>query len=144
NTANWISNVSISDILNTMPAKHELLVADSFYAGTLSMASLPPINEQMSPAAYVEWVQVMAKSRARTVMTSGGIAPVLDGGGSGHPVFARAFIDTLSRASGIVEGHAVFRDVLGKVRTRARELQHDQVPDYAPARYAGHEAGEFF
>lgn len=144
NTANWISNVSISDILNTLPAKHVMVVADSCYAGTLSMASLPRINEQMSPDAYNEWVSVMAKSRARTVLTSGGIAPVLDGGGSGHSVFARAFIDTLSRASGIVEGHAVFRDVLGKVRTRARELQHEQIPDYAPARYAGHEAGEFF
>ena len=69
---------------------------------------------------------------------------MLDGGGSGHSVFARAFIDTLDKASGIVEGHSVYREVLGKVRLRARELNHDQVPEYAPARYAGHEAGEFF
>lgn len=144
NSANWISNVSVSDILNALPAKHVMVVADSCYAGTLSMASMPRINEEMSPDAYSEWVQVMNKARARTVLTSGGIAPVLDGGGSGHSVFARAFLDTLNQANGIIEGHSVYRDVLGKVRIRARELKHDQIPDYAPARFAGHEAGEFF
>ncbi len=144
NSTNWISNVSISDILNTMPAKHVMVVADSCYAGTLSMASVPRINVDMSPEAHAEWVKIMSKARARTVLTSGGIAPVLDGGGSGHSVFARAFIDTLNKADGIVEGHSVYREVLGKVRVRARELNHDQVPEYAPARYAGHEAGEFF
>ena len=144
NSTNWISNVSISDILNTMPAKHVMVVADSCYAGTLSMASVPRINVDMSPEAHAEWVRIMSKARARTVLTSGGVAPVLDGGGSGHSVFARAFIDTLNSADGIVEGHSVYREVLGKVRVRARELNHDQVPEYAPARYAGHEAGEFF
>ena len=144
NSTNWISNVSISDILNTMPAKHVMVVADSCYAGTLSMASVPRINVDMSPEAHAEWVKIMSKARARTVLTSGGVAPVLDGGGSGHSVFARAFIDTLNKADGIVEGHSVYREVLGKVRVRARELNHDQVPEYAPARYAGHEAGEFF
>ncbi|MCG8317127.1 MAG: caspase family protein [Pseudomonadales bacterium] len=144
NSANWISNVSVSDILNAMPAKHVMVVADSCYAGTLSMASVPRINVDMSPEAHAEWVKIMSKARARTVLTSGGIAPVLDGGGSGHSVFARAFIDTLGKADGIVEGHSIYREVLGKVRVRARELNHDQVPEYAPARYAGHEAGEFF
>ncbi|MDX1692268.1 MAG: caspase family protein [Ketobacteraceae bacterium] len=144
NSANWISNVSVSDILNAMPAKHVMVVADSCYAGTLSMASVPRINVDMSPEAHAEWVKIMSKARARTVLTSGGVAPVLDGGGSGHSVFARAFIDTLNKADGIVEGHSVYREVLGKVRIRARELNHDQVPEYAPARYAGHEAGEFF
>ncbi|PIE41144.1 MAG: hypothetical protein CSA49_04745 [Gammaproteobacteria bacterium] len=144
NSANWISNVSISDILNAMPAKHVLVVADSCYAGTLSMASVPRVNIDMSPEDHAEWVKIMSKAKARTVLTSGGVAPVLDGGGSGHSVFARAFIDTLDKASGIVEGHSIYREVLGKVRIRARELDHNQVPDYAPARYAGHEAGEFF
>ncbi|MCG8671495.1 MAG: caspase family protein [Pseudomonadales bacterium] len=144
NSANWISNVSVSDILNAMPAKHVLVVADSCYAGTLSMASVPRINIDMSPEDHAEWVKIMSRARARTVLTSGGIAPVLDGGGSGHSVFARAFIDTLDKADGIVEGHSIYREVLGKVRVRARELNHDQVPEYAPARYAGHEAGEFF
>jgi len=144
NTTNWISNVSISDILNTMPAKHVLVVADSCYAGTLSMASVPRINETMTDDAHDEWVKIMSRARARTVLTSGGIAPVLDGGGSGHSVFSQAFLEALNKIDGITEGHAVYRNVLGKVRRRALELNHEQVPEYAPARFAGHEAGEFF
>ena len=144
NTTNWISNVSISDILNTMPAKHVLVVADSCYAGTLSMASVPRINETMTEDAHDEWIKIMSRARARTVLTSGGIAPVLDGGGSGHSVFSQAFLEVLNKSEGITEGHAVYRDVLGKVRRRALELNHEQVPEYAPARFAGHEAGEFF
>ncbi|PCJ46971.1 MAG: hypothetical protein COA99_01830 [Moraxellaceae bacterium] len=144
NTTNWISNVSISDILNTMPAKHVLVVADSCYAGTLSMASVPRINEAMSDEAHDEWVSIMSKARARTVLTSGGVAPVLDGGGSGHSVFSQAFLEVLGKTSGVTEGHAIYREVLGKVRRKALELNHDQVPEYAPVRYAGHEAGEFF
>ena len=29
NTANWISNVAITDVLNAMAAKHVLVIADS-------------------------------------------------------------------------------------------------------------------
>ena len=143
-TANWISNVSISDILNTIPAKHVLVVADSCYAGTLSMASVPRINEVMTEEAQDEWIKIMSKARARTVLTSGGVAPVLDGGGSGHSIFSQAFLSVLNQIEGITEGHAIYRNVLSKVRRRALELNHDQVPEYAPVRYAGHEAGEFF
>lgn len=108
------------------------------------MASVPRINEAMTDEAHGEWVEIMSRARARTVLTSGGIAPVLDGGGSGHSVFSQAFLETLNKIEGVTEGHAIYRDVLGKVRRRALELNHEQVPEYAPARFAGHEAGEFF
>ena len=38
----------------------------------------------------------------------------------------------------------IYRDVLTKVQARAKQLNTRQTPEYAPARYAGHEAGEFF
>lgn len=144
NTTNWISNVSISDLLNTIPAKHILVVADSCYAGKLSQASVPRVDIDMTPEAQAEWVRIMAKARARTAMTSGGVAPVIDDGGNGHSIFASAFLETLGKQTGIVDGYSVYREVLGKVRTRAKALKQQQIPEYAPLRYAGHEAGEFF
>src|SRR5690606_13000884 len=39
-TTTWISNVAITDILNTMPAKHIMVVADSCYSGTMSLSSV--------------------------------------------------------------------------------------------------------
>ncbi len=69
---------------------------------------------------------------------------MLDGGGDGHSVFSRAFIETLRSSDGIIEGHSIYREVLSRVQSKARALNVQQIPEYAPARYAGHEAGEFF
>ena len=121
-----------------------MVVADSCYAGTLSVAAMPRVDESMPDDLQKEWILAMSQARARTVLTSGGVAPVLDGGGDGHSVFSRAFLDTLRKSDGIIEGHSVYREVLSRVQTKARSLNVQQVPEYAPARYAGHEAGEFF
>jgi len=144
NPRNWISNAAVSDILNTLKAKQVMVVADSCYAGTLSVAAMPRVDESMPEDLQKEWIMAMSQARARTVLTSGGVAPVLDGGGDGHSVFSRAFLDTLRSSDGIIEGHSVYREVLSKVQTKARSLNVRQIPEYAPARYAGHEAGEFF
>jgi len=143
-TANWISNVAITDILNAMPAKHVMVVADSCYAGTLSSSSMARPDVAMSDDIREEWIEIMSETRARTVLTSGGIAPVMDGGGGEHSVFAKAFIDTLEANEGIMEGHTLYRNVLSQVRARSQSLDLEQIPEYAPIKHAGHEAGEFF
>jgi len=144
NPRNWISNVAISDILNTLKSNHIMVVADSCYAGTLSVAALPRVDESVSDAMQKEWIAAMLKARARMVLTSGGVAPVMDGGGDGHSLFSRAFLESLRQNSGIMDGHSLYRDVLTRVQARAKQLNTRQTPEYAPARYAGHEAGEFF
>lgn len=140
----WISNSAISDILNTIKSNHVMVVADSCYAGTLSVAALPRVDETISDEMQREWVAAMLKARARMVLTSGGVAPVMDDGGDGHSLFARAFLESLRENSGLIDGHTIYRDVLTRVQSRARQLNTRQTPEYAPARYAGHEAGEFF
>ena len=39
-----------------------------------------------------EWLKAMLKARSRTVLTSGGLNPLLDGGGVDQSVFAKAFV----------------------------------------------------
>jgi len=39
----------------------------------------------------------MAQRRSRTVLTSGGLEPVLDTGSGGHSVFAQAFLRVLAK-----------------------------------------------
>ena len=39
-TANWISNVAITDVLNSMTVQQLLVVADSCYSGTMTRSSL--------------------------------------------------------------------------------------------------------
>ncbi len=144
-TANWISNVVITDILNVMAAKHVLVVADSCYSGAMTRSSIARLQTGMSSEAQIKWYKVMSKTRARAVLTSGGLEPVLDAGAGGeHSVFAKAFLDVLEENDGILEGFRLYREVQERVKRAAAALNIEQNPQYAPIKFAGHETGEFF
>ncbi len=143
NTANWISNVSITDILNAMSVRHVLLVADSCYSGALTRSALSQLDAGQSDEARNHWLKTLSKMRSRTALTSGGLAPVLDGGGGEHSVFAKAFLGVLRDLNDITEGQRVYREVSARVAFEATRYQVEQVPEYAPIKYAGHEAGDY-
>jgi hypothetical protein len=143
-TTNWISNVTVTDMLNVMSAKHVLVVADSCYSGALTRSSVARLQGGMSSQARLEWYKAMSHARARAALTSGGIQPVLDAGGGQHSIFAQAFIEVLEQNDGIMEGYRLYRDVQKRVKSNAAAQQTGQDPQYAPIKYAGHEAGEFF
>jgi len=143
NSANWISNTAITDILNAMKAKHVLVVADSCYSGSLSQTAIARVEQELDADVKQEWIKVMSNTRARIMLTSGGIEPVMDGGGGKHSVFAKAFIDTLRDNNSILEGYSLYYEVLTKVMDKTSKLQREQVPQYAPIHLAGHESGEF-
>ncbi len=144
NTANWISTVAITDILNTMSVKHIMVVSDSCYSGAMTRSSLARIEAGADPVKKSKWLQAMLKARSRTVLTSGGLKPVMDGGGGQHSVFANAFIRALSQNDTLLEGQSLYRKVSAGIVAIAAEYGIEQVPEYAPIRHAGHESGEFF
>ena len=86
----------------------------------------------------------MLERRSRLALTSGGLSPVLDAGGGGHSVFASAVIDVLRSNQDLLEGRDLYEQVAARVAFRASNLSFEQVPEYAPIRFAGHEAGTFF
>jgi len=143
-STNWISNVTVTDMLNVMSAKHVLVVADSCYSGALTRSSVPRLQAGMSDNAKTDWYKAMSQVRARAVLTSGGVEPVLDSGGGQHSIFAQAFLEVLEENDGILEGYRLYRSVQTRVKRRAAALRMGQDPQYAPIKYAGHEAGEFF
>ncbi len=143
NTANWIPNSAISDLLNTMPAKHILVVADSCYSGSMTRSSVARLDAQLSDENLKKWLKVMARTPSRTVLTSGGIAPVLDSGGGEHSVFAKAFIDELKEAAGPIDAYKIYLRVTRTVQQNAALVGFDQTPTYAPIKYTGHSGGEF-
>ena len=138
-TANWISNIDITDQLNVMSAKHVLVVADSCYSGAMTRASLAKIEAGMSNKARKKWIEVMSQKRSRTVLTSGGLEPVLDAGGKDHSVFAEAFLGVLNDNDGILEAQNLY----GALAEKMAGAEVEQVPEYAPIKFAGHEAGDF-
>jgi hypothetical protein len=144
NPANWISNVAITDIINAMEAKHVMVVADSCYSGALTESGIALADEALGDDARTQWQKSLIGRRARTALTSGGLEPVLDDGGDGHSIFARAFIDVLKRNHDVLEGRRLYQEIAAQVTFRARTRGFRQEPRYAPIRFSRHEAGDFF
>ena len=144
NTANWVSTVAITDILNSMSVKHIMVVSDSCYSGAMTRSSLARLEAGLSGEKKSQWLKAMLKAKSRTVLTSGGLKPVMDGGGGKHSVFANAFINALENNATLLEGQALYRQVSSNIVAIAADYGIEQVPEYAPIRHAGHESGEFF
>ncbi|MES9906488.1 MAG: caspase family protein [Sedimenticola sp.] len=142
-TANWVSTIAITDILNAMSAKHVLVIADSCYSGALTRSANTELDPGMSEEIRMKWLRAIAKTRSRYVLTSGGVKPVLDDGGNGHSIFANALIEALNQNQGILEGSKLYREVKSRIEVRTEELNVDQTPQYAKLKRTGHEYGEF-
>jgi ankyrin repeat protein len=128
----WISNSSITASLRALKAKHVLIVADSCYSGKLARG-IHIVNK--TPG----YLSRLSRKRARCVISSGGLDPVIDSGGDGlHSVFATAFLNALKENNDILDGAQLFN----KLR-RPVMLSSDQIPEYSDIRKAGHEGGEF-
>ncbi|MCP5251524.1 MAG: caspase family protein [Burkholderiales bacterium] len=141
NPANWVANDDITSKIRAMAAKHVLVVADSCYSGMMTR-EIPSDSFDWKRSNQEKWTywEKMSKKKARKVMSSGGLEPVLDKGGDGnHSVFASAIINVLKENEGILEGTELFTQVRQKVKWNAH-----QTPEYAPIHQSGHDGGDFF
>ena len=144
NPSQWIKNVDITDMINTIPAKDILVVADSCYSGTLTGSSISRVDRQISADKKRQYLRLLSQARSRVVLSSGGEVPVLDGSpGSQHSVFAQSFIDALQVLQEPVAGYRLYIDVATDVSQKSKRLNFSQEPQYAPIKHAGHESGDF-
>ena len=130
-SADWISNADITDKLKALRAKHIMVVADSCYSGTLTRG----LSIKLKSSDYFSRI---SRKRARTVLTSGGLEPVVDKGRGGHSVFAKAFLNVLRENIEIMDGTQLFSKIRRPVMVNA-----PQTPQYSDIRFAGHEGGDF-
>lgn len=139
----WVPNEQITGHLGRLPAKRVLVVADSCYAGLLSTdPSYLFMNDKVSYSK--DYVAYKLPKRARLLLTSGGDAPVLDVGGGGNSVFARAFIDELEANTGILSSPELFSRLSKRVEVAAATNKFVQKPEFKSIKGAGHEVGDFF
>lgn len=130
-SAEWISNADITDKLKAIKAKHVIIIADSCYSGTLTRDAKIALNES-------DYLFRMTSKKARTVLTSGGVEPVLDSAGGKHSVFAKALLEALKKNAGVMDGTTLFNRIRRPVMLHAK-----QTPQYSDIRFAGHEGGDF-
>jgi hypothetical protein len=139
----WVPNEQITAHLARLPARRILVVADSCYAGLLS--NDPGVNMFGTESQFsLDYVKYKLPKRTRLLLASGGDQPVLDTGGQGDSVFARAFLDVLGSNSGILSTPALFAQVQERVKTGAARNHFSQTPEFKAIKSAGHELGDFF
>ena len=69
---------------------------------------------------------------------------MLDTGGNGDSVFARAFLDVLESNSELLSTPALFARLQERVRSAAARNSFQQGPELKSIKSAGHEVGDFF
>jgi hypothetical protein len=139
----WVPNEQITGHLSRLPAKRVLVVADSCYAGLLSTD--PGYLFMSDKVSYSrDYLVYKLPKRSRLLLTSGGDAPVLDAGGGGNSVFARAFLDELENNTGILSSPELFSRVRKRVEIAAEHNKFVQTPEFKSIKGAGHEVGDFF
>jgi hypothetical protein len=139
----WVGTDQISSYLGIFRAKRVLVVADSCYAGLLSSDPGLIVFSTQTQAA-MDYLKYKLPKRARLLLASGGDNPVLDVGGNGNSVFARAFLDVLESNSDLLSTPALFARLQERVKSAAARNNFQQAPELKSIKSAGHEVGDFF
>jgi caspase domain-containing protein/Sel1 repeat-containing protein len=143
NPANWISNISVTDVLNNMRVRRLLVVADSCYSGTLTRSNIARVVPGMTGDERAQAIRTMTANKAYVALTSGGLEPVVDAAGGRHSPFAQSFLDILRGNTGVLSTQELFVQLKPRVVTMTKELKVAQVPQYGPIQYTDHQAGDF-
>lgn len=143
----WVPTEQITSHMGNFNAKRVLVLADSCYSGILTSDD-PGMRMILSGDDRVfsseGFVSRRFDKRSRLMVSSGGDRPVLDVGGSGNSVFARAFIDELEDNDGLMTTPALFLRLRDRVVDAAQQQDFAQEPEIKALRHAGHEVGDFF
>jgi len=142
-TTYWVSNSAINDYLAVLDARSVLVIADSCFGGAMSN---DPSSMMLGgdTAVSERLIELGLSRKARFVLSSGGLRPVLDGTEGQHSIFARAMIEVLQSSEGVLRAQDLFSRVAQRTERLASVIGAEQRPELKPIREAGHEAGSFF
>jgi hypothetical protein len=145
NDSNWISSDDLTRKIGPLHAKHVLVVADSCYSGVLTRSSISQAKSGATEEERNEWIKTVAGKKSRHLLSSGGRAPVMDGGGGKHSVFAAVFIEALTVNDDVLDGKHLGEAVSMRVLKKSKDMKfgEGQLPDYRPIRFADNDGGEF-
>ena len=142
-TINSIPNYTITDIFNIMSVKQAIIISDTCYSGIMTRSAVNDQQVGMSDEKRLKWLRKITQKRSRTVLTSGGLVPVIDMGFSDHSIFAKSILDALKENDTIIEASQLYRQIRTEVIDISDQLGMKQVPQYAANLRAGHESGDF-
>lgn len=144
--SNWIPTQQVTDLISQFDARKIIIIADSCFSGVLTRSSIlsPGIKIDVNNQKHVQWLNAMSKGKSRTVLTSGGLQPVLDGGGGEHSVFAKHFLAALDSNKSVIDAHTLYNQIFPAVKEDAIILNVEQSPQYAPIKGVNHHSVDYF
>ncbi|MFT5693523.1 MAG: TPR repeat protein [Oceanicoccus sp.] len=144
--SNWIPTQQVTDLISQFDARKIIIIADSCFSGVLTRSSIlsPGIKIDVNNQKHVKWLNAMSKGKSRTVLTSGGLQPVLDGGGGEHSVFAKHFLSALDNNKSVIDAHTLYNQIFPAVKEDAITLNVEQSPQYAPIKGVNHHSVDYF
>ncbi len=105
--ASWIATAEVSDQLKAMKATQILVVADSCYTGVIPYRA----SARKQGESRDSWLQRLAQTRSRTVLSSGTQQPVPDAAGANHSLFADALLKALRENDAVIDAATLFLTV---------------------------------
>ena len=134
--SNWIPMTDITTQLKAFKAKHIMIIADSCHSGAIFRG----IELIENPSKDKAWLLEVAKTKARTAMTSGNYDEVVSdaGGLDGHTWFTGSIIKALKENENVLLGDELYDKIKKIVK-----LNVDQNPKYGPLHDVGSEGGDF-
>ena len=135
----WVSNNYVLNKLKAFPATNVMHVADSCFSGSIISRgiSIPTANDTKTV------LQKYLDTPTRIAITSGGLKPVLDGGGNGNSLFAAAFAEALEKVNQPITSAEIYLNVRDNVTRKSLALNVDQTPLRGEIIKAGHEGPDF-
>lgn len=137
-----ISSLKVADWVRAMAANHVMIIADSCYSGSGIETTG---GFRYSPQDLEKMLPYFLKSRSRTMLTSGGLSPVMDGDGSGggFSIFTKELVGLLKENRGVLYGEALYDHLLERVKFTPDGMAVNQTPMFGSIESAGHECGQF-
>ncbi|MGA9341644.1 MAG: caspase family protein [Rhodanobacteraceae bacterium] len=137
-----LPTATLAEFLRMFKARSILVVADSCFGSALSTSigrymGGPEFYASGIPSGYLD-------RKARYVLASGGLKPVLDQSGDGHSVFTSVFLKVLNENDRILTQTGLEQELAGPVHTKSVELGMAQSPELKKMRSAGDTGGAFF
>ena len=134
---NWLSNDYLGRKLKNIKAVNILILSDSCYSGTLTRAPKDINTSKIRP------IDIYLNTKSRMVITSGGLSPVLDGGGDGHSIFARILLNYLINNSEPITATQMYSSTNKDITNLSIKLGIEQTPMLASMPRYGHIGPDF-
>ena len=130
----YLGNVQVQKSMQSMKARHVLLISDSCYSGTLF-----GIARAMPQVIDDKYYLNLYNEKSRWGMTSGNRTPVSDRGSSGHSVFAYHLLKELRKnEKPYISTQEIYTRIAPIVGNSS-----EQIPICRPIRNTGDQGGEF-